>query len=144
VLEIVMARTTLGLVFRATTIDREGASGVGINCRLVIAGSFVVAGALAGLAGFLLAPVTTASIGVGDNLALLAFVAMAIGGFGSFRGVVVGGLVVGIVQAFVPVYINAIWTRPVLFGAMIALLLVRPSGIFGRRGAFGSQALRSV
>jgi branched-chain amino acid transport system permease protein len=143
-LEIIMAKTQLGIVFRATTIDREGAAGLGINYRQVIAASFVVAGALAGLAGFLLAPVTTASVSVGNNLALLAFVGMAMGGFGSFRGVIVGGMLVGLITAFVPVFTDPLWTRPILYAVMIALLLLRPSGLFGRKGQFGSQVLRDV
>src|SRR3546814_10551058 len=81
-LDRVMAETQIGSILRATIADREGASLFGINPDRVILFAFILAGALGALAGFLLLPLTSASAYVGNDLSLVAFVAMALGGFG--------------------------------------------------------------
>lgn len=143
-LDRVMAKTKIGSKLRATIADREGAALFGIDPNMVIMGAFVVAGALGALAGFLLLPLTTASVFVGSDLSLIAFVAMAIGGFGSFRGVIIGGVAVGMVGSFTPVFLDSGWTRPVLFLFMLVTLIVRPRGLFGSAGQFGAGDLREV
>lgn len=140
----VMARTQLGALLRAVIIDPEGASLLGIDVAWAITGSFAVAGALAVIAGFLLAPITSASIFVGDRLALLGFVAMALGGFGSFRGAIAGGLVVGLLTAVGPVVVNPLLVQPLLLVLLIAVLVIRPGGFFGAAGQYGAGALRDV
>jgi branched-subunit amino acid ABC-type transport system permease component len=143
-LDRVMAKTNIGSKLRATIADREGAALFGIDPNRVIMGSFVLAGALGALAGFLLLPLTTASVFVGSDLSLIAFVAMALGGFGSFRGVIIGGVAVGMVVAFTPVFLDSGWNRPVLFIFMLVMLIVRPRGLFGSAGLFGAGDLREV
>src|SRR3546814_670394 len=135
-LDRVMAKTQIGSILRATIADREGASLFGINPDRVILFAFILAGALGALAGFLLLPLTSASAYVGNDLSLVAFVAMALGGFGSFRGVIVGGLAVGMVSAFTPVFLSSVWGRPVLFLFMLVMLVLRPRGLFGSAGQF--------
>jgi branched-chain amino acid transport system permease protein len=140
----VMARTRLGALIRAVIIDPDGASLLGIDVASVITVSFAVAGALAVTAGFLLVPITGASIFVGDRLALLGFVAMALGGFGSFRGAIAGGLVVGLLTAVGPVLVNPLLVQPLLLVLLIAVLVIRPGGFFGAAGQYGTGALRDV
>ena len=89
-------------------------------------------GGLACLAGFMVAPVSTASVFVGDRFALFGFAAMAIGGYGSFRGAIAGGLIVGLITGLTPVWFNASLTQPLVFAALLTVLLVRPAGLFGR------------
>jgi branched-chain amino acid transport system permease protein len=140
----IMSRTRLGAVLRAVIIDQDGAALLGIDVRRVITWSFVIAGALAVTAGFLLVPITSASVFVGDRLALLGFVAMALGGFGSFRGAIAGGMVVGIIVAIGPATINPLLVQPLLLLILIAVLVVRPGGFFGAAGQYGAGSLRDV
>jgi branched-chain amino acid transport system permease protein len=143
-IDAVMARTQLGALLRAVIIDPEGASLLGIDVAWVITCSFGAAGALAVIAGFLLAPITSASIFVGDRLALLGFVAMALGGFGSFRGAIAGGIVVGVLSSVGPVVVNPLLVQPLLLVVLIAVLVIRPGGFFGAAGQYGAGALRDV
>ena len=69
---------------------------------------------------------------------------MAIGGFGSFAGALVGGVVVGLIYGVVPVVLDSHLTVPVMWLAVVAVLLVRPSGLLGTAGLFGSARLREV
>jgi branched-chain amino acid transport system permease protein len=144
IIDSVMARTQLGAILRAVIIDPDGASLLGIDVASAITGAFAVAGALAVTAGFLLVPITSASIFVGDRLALLGFVAMALGGFGSFRGAVAGGMVVGVLTAIGPVAVNPLLVQPLLLVLLIVVLVIRPGGFFGAAGQYGAGALRDV
>jgi branched-chain amino acid transport system permease protein len=143
-IDAVMSRTQLGALLRAVIIDPDGASLLGIDVAWVITCSFAVAGVLAVIAGFLLAPITSASIFVGDRLALLGFVAMALGGFGSFRGAIAGGMVVGLLTAVGPVVIDPLLVQPLLLVVLIVVLVIRPGGFFGAAGQYGAGALRDV
>jgi branched-subunit amino acid ABC-type transport system permease component len=143
-LDRVIVGSALGSVLRAVILDPEGAALLGINVARVVAVAFAVAGALAAIAGFLLVPFTSASVFVGDQLALFGFVAMALGGFGSFRGAVIGGVIVGLITGVAPIFINPLLVQPVLLALMIAVLVLRPSGLFGTAGQFGTAALREV
>jgi branched-subunit amino acid ABC-type transport system permease component len=140
----VMARTKLGLVFRATVLDREGATLMGISSRRVAVSAFVVAGCMAALAGVLIAPATSASPSVGNDLALYGFTAMAFGGYGSFRGAILGGLAVGMVGGLVPVFTNPHLTTPIAFLLLLVVLVIKPVGLFGARGMLGAAAIREV
>jgi branched-chain amino acid transport system permease protein len=143
-IDAVMVRTRLGAVLRAVIIDQEGAVLLGIDVLRVITVSFAIAGALAVAAGFLLVPITSASIFVGDRLALLGFVAMALGGFGSFRGAIVGGLIVGLLVSIGPVVLDPLLVQPLMLLLLILVLLLRPGGLFGAAGQYGTGALRDV
>ena len=137
-------RTALGHMFRATLEDPEGALLYGIDTRKVITLSFCAAGGLSAVAGFLVAPVIHASAFTAHDLAFYGFAGMAIGGFGSFAGALVGGVVVGLIYGIVPVVLDPHLTVPVMWLAVVAVLLVRPSGLLGTAGLFGSARLREV
>lgn len=143
-IELVIRRTRVGQIFRVTLEDPEYAQLTGINTNLVIAVTFVVAGALAALAGFLIAPVIGASAFAGQNLAFAGFAAMAIGGFGSFAGALIGGLIAGMIMGLTPILTTPVATQPLLWVAVVLLLLVRPGGLLGTAGLFGATKDREV
>ena len=140
----VMRKSQVGHVFRVTLEDRDGAQLLGVNVRRVMAYTFVIAGALAAFAGFLIAPVTGASAFSAQNLALYGFAGMTIGGFGSFSGALVGGVIVGMITGITPAYANPALATPLVWFAMVIILLIRPSGIAGAGGLFGAAASREV
>jgi branched-chain amino acid transport system permease protein len=124
----------IGLATLATAEDRESAMLRGINVRMVALGAFVVAGILAGLLGPIVGPKTFAVSTLGSSLALKGFVALAIGGFGSIAGGVVGGFAIGLLEQLSARYVSVNSVNLLVFAALITLLLVRPAGLFGRVG----------
>ncbi|GAA1851072.1 branched-chain amino acid ABC transporter permease [Pseudonocardia ailaonensis] len=131
--EIATRTTGWGLANRATTIDPTAAELRGIDVTAVRRRAFALAGALACAVGPLVAAQVTASVTLGNNLLILAFVALCLGGFGSHVGCLVGGVAVGLVQALGARYLNGDWALVLLFAVLVALLLARPSGLFGAR-----------
>ena len=127
-----MKRTMIGLACLAAAENRPAAMLKGVNVRMLSLLFFAVAGALAGATGILVGPVTYAVYDGGNALALMGFLALAIGGFGSQAGALVGGLGAGIVQALSLRYLGNDYANIVLFGMLVSLLLVRPQGLFGR------------
>ena len=129
----IWSRTSVtGQAWLATAEDREAAQARGINVRSVGLAAFVVAAALSGLAGFLAAPITQAVYNAGALLSLQGFVAIAIGGFGSERGALVGGLLLGVAQAEAALVLAPGYENIVALGLLLVILLVKPSGLFGR------------
>lgn len=143
-LEIFLKRTEFGLVTRTIIDDPDGAALMGANPRRVISSAFVAAGAMGAVAAFLIAPLTGASAFVGGSLNLYGFAALAIGGFGSFRGALFGGLVVGLTSQLAQVAFEPQWAQPAVFALLMAVLAVRPAGLFGRQGMFGARGARDV
>ena len=91
-------RTRIGMLIRAGASNREMVGALGINIKLLYTFVFGVGAALAGLAGLMQAPILTAQIGMGENILILAFVVIIIGGIGSIRGAFVAALFVGFVD----------------------------------------------
>jgi branched-subunit amino acid ABC-type transport system permease component len=143
-IEWTLRRTSVGHVFRATLEDPEGAQLLGINTVKVIASAFAVAGALSGLAGYLIAPVIAASAFTAQELAFYGFAGMAIGGFGSFAGALIGGVVVGVIAGVTPILASPQFTLPLLWIVVVATLLVKPKGLWGTSGLFGAARIREV
>ena len=140
----IIRATALGNIFRATLEDPEGAMLMGIDTRRVITLVFGVAGALSAIAGFLVAPVIHASAFTAQELAFFGFAGMAIGGFGSFSGALLGGVLVGLIYGLVPVLWDPHLTVPILWTVVVAVLLVRPMGLLGTAGLFGSAKSREI
>ncbi|MCK1513192.1 branched-chain amino acid ABC transporter permease [Bradyrhizobium sp. 190] len=140
----IIRRTALGNIFRATLEDPEGALLMGIDTRKVVTLSFAVAGGLSALAGFLMAPVINASAYSAQELGFLGFAGMAIGGFGSFPGALAGGVIVGLFYGIVPVFLDPHLAVPILWAVVIAVLMLRPMGLLGTAGLFGSARSREI
>lgn len=142
--ELMVRRTAIGHMLRVTLEDPEGARLVGIDTRKVIALSFALAGAMSGVAGYLIAPTIGASAFTAQELAFYGFAGMAIGGFGSFAGSLAGGVLVGLVVGVVPTLGSPDAAVPLLWVIIIVMLLIKPGGLWGTAGLFGSARLREV
>lgn len=133
-----LSRSRTGLAMRATSMDQEAALAQGINVGRMFSLSWAMGGALAALAGVLLAA-DGSVVQANDALfALVALPALILGGLDSFRGAVIGGLSIGVISALTSAYqpIHAPWLGPnfenvVPYAVMIAVLLIRPYGLFG-------------
>jgi branched-chain amino acid transport system permease protein len=139
-MELFLYFTSAGIIMRATISDREGAGLIGVGVGRVIQLTFVLGGALGAVAGFLIAPVVSVSVFSGDTVALYGFAALTIGGFGSFRGSLLGGMIVGLLVGMTPVVFEPYWTRPIVYLALLVVLLVKPAGLFGLAETFGGGA----
>jgi branched-chain amino acid transport system permease protein len=131
VLDHVMRRTRVGKAVRAVAANPDAASLMGIDVRAFVIGAFVLSSALAGLAGVLIAPITTASAFMGLTIALKAFSAAILGGLTSPRGCIAGGFILGLLEAGVGLWRDE-WREISMFVLIILVLVLRPSGLFGR------------
>jgi branched-chain amino acid transport system permease protein len=132
-LRMLVNRTRLGKQMRAVAADREAAEMLGINVNFTITATFLLGSALAGIAGVmggLLFNTVTSTIGF--IVGLKAFTAAVVGGIGSIPGAMLGGLVIGLAESFVTGYISSTYTNLIVFGLLIVVMLVRPSGLLGR------------
>jgi branched-chain amino acid transport system permease protein len=127
-------RTRSGMAVRAVAYSREIGELLGIDSRRVFALCFAVSGAMAALAGiFLSASSGQLSHSSNDGLLLIAFAVIVLGGMGSIRGAVVGGLVLGIVGVYATVYISPVFREAVAMLTIMLVLVLRPSGLFGEK-----------
>ncbi|MFE7244047.1 branched-chain amino acid ABC transporter permease [Streptomyces sp. NPDC057580] len=125
-------RSMTGLALLGMSEDCEAAQLRGVNVRAMAFGAFVAAGALAGLLGVFVGPKTFAVSTLGAALALKGFVALAIGGFGSMEGTLVGGLIVGLAEALAVRHLGSEYANLTVFLILVLVLLVRPAGLFVR------------
>jgi branched-subunit amino acid ABC-type transport system permease component len=132
VAERFLVRSRFGKALRAVADDPDAAALCGVSSRRVVLLAFVAAGLLAGLAGLLDAPGRTLSVDDGVVLGLSGIAAALLGGLGSLRGALAGGLVVGVLQSLVVTRYGAAWTDVVPLGLLVLLLALRPEGL-GRR-----------
>jgi len=123
-------KTKMGLSMRAASQDRPIAGLFGVRTGRVFSIVMVVGSGLAALAGGLLAPVYSVDPTIGGRPLTLALLAIVLGGMGSFLGAVVGGLIFGFASMILNFYIGP-WYEFVLFAVVIAVILVRPQGLFG-------------
>jgi branched-chain amino acid transport system permease protein len=128
--ELLYARTLFGKAMLAVAEDRVAASLRGINVRNIGILSFAMAAAVSGLAGFVIAPSLSVSAELGVDLSLKAFVALAIGGFTSFRGALAGGLIFGLMEAISGLYVDSVYVNLLGLGLLVFIFSVRPQGMF--------------
>jgi branched-chain amino acid transport system permease protein len=128
----VMRKTMTGKAMRAVAQNPNVASLMGINVTLVMIGAFVVSSGLAGLSGFMLAPVAQASLFMGLAVGLKGFSAAMVGGLSNARGCVVGGFLLGVLESFVNMW-SAQWREVAIFALVILVLAFRPNGLFGTK-----------
>lgn len=120
-----------GLAMRAVAQDWEAAALQGIRPQQIYLWSFGIGCMLAGLAGALMAPIYTIGPYIGTVPMLKAFIVVILGGLGSLPGAVVGGLLLGLVEAGFSTFINTTVATMISFGLVVAILLVRPAGLMG-------------
>ncbi len=127
--------TFWGKAVRAISQDRDAAWLMGINVTGAIGLTFGVSTGLAGLAGVLLAPIIHVSADVGLSLLIKSFIAAVIGGFGNYLGAIVGGFLIGGLDVLTAFYVSSDYRDVISFALLILVLLLRPSGLFGRAQA---------
>jgi len=127
--------TYLGKAMRATAQDRAAATLVGIDTDKVLMAAFVVGTLCVGIAGMLIAPLFATYPTVGLQFVLIAFVVVVLGGLGSAVGALLGGMIVAFLDVVGGYYVGTAWKEVLYFLVFIAVLLLRPAGLFGQRGA---------
>ena len=149
-LYFLIAKTRIGMLVRAGASNREMALAMGVDIKTLFTLVFGIGAALCALAGALLAPLFAVQVGMGENILILAFVVIVIGGIGSIRGALVGAILVGVVdtigRAFLPIVFGAFFQPRVASAAgpaiasvsiyllMAVMLYFRPKGLFPARG----------
>ncbi len=132
-LELILRRTQWGRAVRAVAHDPELASLMAVPVRRVVLVCFALSGVLAGVAGLLVAQITgTVDPAFGFNLMVLGFVAAVVGGIGNTFGALVGGIAIGVIEKLVGGYISTAAEHGIAFAVLMAILAVRPQGLFGR------------
>ena len=147
---LLVTRTRLGMWVRAGASDREMAEVMGIDTRTLFTFVFAVGAMLCAVAGALLGPLLAVQVGMGENILILSFVVITIGGIGSIRGALIGSLLVGLMdtagRAFLPTLFRQVFPAAVaseagpavasvlVYVLMAAVLYFRPSGLFPARG----------
>jgi len=128
----IVVKTRMGMAMRALSFNPVAAQLMGINIDVVISFTFGLGSALAGAAG-ILTSMQQPSIDplMGVNAGLKAFVAAVLGGIGNLQGAALGGLLIGVVEALVVGYGNPTYRDPIVFGVLIVILLVKPTGLLG-------------
>ncbi len=145
-LYIVVMRTRVGMLIRAGASNREMVGALGINIKLLYTLVFGLGAALAGLAGLMQAPILTVQIGMGENILILAFVVIIIGGIGSIRGAFVAAILVGLIdtigRGFLPDILRLVlssrgasaiapaMSSMLIYLLMTVVLVLRPEGLF--------------
>jgi branched-chain amino acid transport system permease protein len=124
-------KTLMGKAMMATSLDREAASAVGINVKLIYTLSIAISALLAAAAAFLIAPFTFASYYMGTDIGLKGFAAAILGSLSQGRGAIIGGLVFGLAEAVLSYLFGSNARDPLLYLAFILVLMVRPTGLFG-------------
>ena len=126
------ARTKIGAIVRAGMDNREVVGTLGINLKLVFSGIFALGSVVAGLCGLLGSPITGVNLGVAWDSLTLALIVVVIGGTGSIQGALLGGVIIGLLNAFGQAYFPSV-AYFIVYIALIVILLVRPSGLLGRK-----------
>ncbi len=130
---LLMQRTDLGKAIRALARERQGAELVGIDVEHIYAMSFGIGIACLGAAACLLLPSYYAHPGVGESFVVIAFTIVVLGGMGSFAGALIGGLIIGLTESLGGLFLGENLGKIGVFVIFIAILLFRPTGLFGQR-----------
>ncbi len=137
-LHLFITRTKLGWAMQAVAQNRTLASVLGINVSRLITVTFMLNAALTAVAAILIAPVYLVKYDIGVGLGLKAFYAAIIGGFNQIRGALLGGLLVGVVETFSAAYISSQFRDAFALVILIAVLLLKPEGIWGVKEEWSS------
>lgn len=130
-LTVLLQRTRLGLTIRSVAANAQGAQLVGVDTHRVFALTFGLGTATVGAAGGLILPFLALTPTTGEQFTILAFVIVVLGGLGSVRGAIVGGLLVGLVQTVSGLYLPGTGSLLLVFALFVLVLFFRPQGLFG-------------
>jgi branched-chain amino acid transport system permease protein len=130
-LHLFFRKTMLGRSVAATAQDRDAARLRGINVRYIMMLGFIMGGALGTLTGLLAVPLTLATITIGLTLTFRGFMAAAIGGMGNVTGALAGGILLGLIEQGTQKYWEGGYVNFAMLFVLLALLLIRPQGLFG-------------
>jgi branched-chain amino acid transport system permease protein len=128
-----LQRTRLGRAIRATSLDRDAASLMGIKQYKVYNIAFGIGTATAGIAGVTLVPFYNVFPSVGVLFDIKGFIIVVLGGLGSMGGALLGGMIIGVIESVGPQFMAATWTEAIVYGLFLVFLFVKPSGLFGVR-----------
>ncbi|WP_192253657.1 branched-chain amino acid ABC transporter permease [Mesorhizobium silamurunense] len=128
---LVLTRTRIGLIMRATQYDRETAQAFGIPVERIYAGVFAVGAMLAAIAAVLIVPISQAHYLMGQDPLLLSFIVVIIGGLGSLRGTVVAAILIGLADGIVSMFFSPTLAKIIATLVVAMVLVFRPQGLFG-------------
>ncbi|MDX8519583.1 branched-chain amino acid ABC transporter permease [Mesorhizobium dulcispinae] len=128
---LVLTRTRIGLIMRATQYDRETALAFGIPVERVYAGVFAIGAMLAAIAAVLIVPISQAHYLMGQDPLLLSFIVVIIGGLGSLRGTVVAAILIGLSDGIISVFFSPTLAKIIATLVVAMVLVFRPQGLFG-------------
>lgn len=131
-LYLFLTRTRIGKAMRACAQDPEVAALYGVNINWMTMLSMVFAGAMAGIAGAMMAPVQAVTPYMGHDIILVAFICVIVGGMGSIAGAVVAGFVLGIIHVFATTLVDGVVAKMLGVALMALILTIRPKGLLGR------------
>jgi branched-chain amino acid transport system permease protein len=128
---VLLQRTRFGKALRAVSIDHEAAMLQGVAYRQIALYGFLMATAVAAIAGMLIAPLAAVTPTLGDSYLVKGFIAVVVGGMGSIVGAIVGSVLIALLESFVGFYFDPSLANLAIFVIVMAVLLVRPKGFFG-------------
>lgn len=133
-IHLLLTRTRFGAAVRAVAVDPKSATIVGVNARRTLVTVAFLAAGIAGLAGILAAlSDNNVSFALGEALLLKGFAAVVVGGYGDIRGAALVGVAIGVLEVMSAQYISSGFRDAITFGVLLAVLVVRPQGLFGER-----------
>ncbi len=131
---LLIYKTKIGLAMRATSQQNGTATLMGINTERIYMITFALGSAMAAAAGGLYGIIFSFNSQSGAMMTIIAFAIIILGGLGSIRGAIVGGLLYGIAEQMAALFLGGTWSSAVAFALLIAVLIIRPNGLFGQKG----------
>ncbi len=129
---LILYKTRLGIILRASVNDKEMANALGVNIPLVFTGVFAFGSALSGFAGVVAGPLLSTYPGMAHDILIDAFVVIVVGGFGSLGGAMIASLIIGELHSF-GVLLFPKLSMALIYLLMVVVLLIKPSGLFGEK-----------
>ncbi len=126
-----LQKTRTGRAIRATSLDREAASLMGINQFKIYNIAFGIGTAIVGISAVTLVPFYNIFPSVGVLFDIKGFIIVVLGGLGSIGGAIIGGIIIGLIESVAPMFMTATWAEAIVYGLFLVVLFVKPSGLFG-------------
>lgn len=126
-----LQKTRTGRAIRATSLDREAASLMGINQFKIYNIAFGIGTAVVGISAVTLVPFYNIFPSVGVLFDIKGFIIVVLGGLGSIGGAIIGGIIIGLIESIAPMFMTATWAEAIVYALFLVVLFVKPSGLFG-------------